>query len=914
MAENETIRKDFHQRGNGQHADDLSSIVSLVDQLFSSKTPYESGDIRDNRLHGHYQLPDAYAGRKIVLNETITGLVVENEWLTSAEDGLPVIETDEQTVVWNETRFGNELMERVPEEGVSRILKSQKSSDSATVQRHAKGIEVEHGYMNTPAGVEHYSRQLLQLIVTARMTINHAILVHLFEVGKQSYDFQEQRDLKHQYPDRYIEQNVQRFAMFQKSDEGARTIMDRHQTVLKSNGVVATTFILPQGSETFMRGGADDFSKSFNTAGPGGPLALNTPRDNVKTYSNVRIRHSSTLTSFDKREMGEYVRDPAISTVMFGSRQIMQSPYRYVSGTSGYLPWHRDIIIHCGQNDRMQRIGFLEALEASRIGRYEAILRGTSSGGTSDGGGSVNTATPLVNARRPSSKVASLGVREFGNKIAIGAKTLYNRFSGNTTLQEIGHTLFKESFNVLPQLEDGLLVLYPDLQSMIKKVGSNADDAALLAKLQTHQTTKGPSKKRWSKLMMLYLLNHKKSALGELIAFHFSINENVEGLSEYLIEVNGVFTKALHDGTDVKASQLINAGLNSASPLVQPVLDTLESGEAYDQFKRTVTSPHLSPSQVSGIVDCCKGFNVTTAKKTAAMAKGIASLVHEKIGAAHHEELNAKIVQVDVGDVMGDVGVGAIGIGANPEEGGFLEKAKTEDIDVTLLLFRPFQSWKTSSAILAKMGSETGGLLLGKSTTMIGDNAQKMVHYTNYALYFTPFIRKPENISIMHSVMVREYRGGRNTQFITKPDIEGWRRNCWIMDANPNRNSILVIPVPGDFKDDVLNLRLDRNPYPNPSGNLQTQVNQCFEKARELWSIDEMVTESEEVEFGSTINMLCRPDHQQEYVVSKKEFEGFRIGRSHLGPNIYAGMMGVLEGNERCLKQMDYAKTKLIVG
>ena len=95
----------------------------------------------------NFDLPEAYKGRNLFLRDTIDGFILEeNTWYTSI--CLPYVRTDEHHFAWNEWHFDTHLVGRVPEEGISRLIRSSKRSFKESTVRRGIAFQLEHGFVS----------------------------------------------------------------------------------------------------------------------------------------------------------------------------------------------------------------------------------------------------------------------------------------------------------------------------------------------------------------------------------------------------------------------------------------------------------------------------------------------------------------------------------------------------------------------------------------------------------------------------------------------------------------------------------------------------------------------------------------------------------------------------------------------
>ena len=98
----------------------------------------------DKFAYTNFDLPDAYRGRNLFLRDTIDGFIMEeNTWYTSV--CLPYVRTDEHHFAWNEWHFDTHVVGKVPEEGVSRLIRSSQRSFKESTVRRGIAFTLEHG-------------------------------------------------------------------------------------------------------------------------------------------------------------------------------------------------------------------------------------------------------------------------------------------------------------------------------------------------------------------------------------------------------------------------------------------------------------------------------------------------------------------------------------------------------------------------------------------------------------------------------------------------------------------------------------------------------------------------------------------------------------------------------------------------
>ena len=237
-----------------------------------------------------------------------------------------------------------------------------------------------------------------------------------------------------------------------------------------------------------------------------------------------------------------------------------------------------------------------------------------------------------------------------------------------------------------------------------------------------------------------------------------------------------------------------------------------------------------------------------------------------------------------------------------------------------ILLFRPAQTFRMASCILAKGGSDLGSTYHGHHDFMLSDDVVRKVHVGHYTFYSKSVVKRPKNYIIVENVFSQGYVGGMGTEFHTKSTFTGQAgagklgsggAQSLIAVAIP-RGSVPksnVIDITGRFAPSIYDTFKDgssriQEHYPG-SGNLydalQMQTLDMYRSTHE----DEYLTRVKRV------NTVMWRGHE----MSKNTNRGdgvssvmpTQLNTGHLGENIYPGLRKVLEGENTFVKDMEWA-------
>lgn len=146
-----------------QHRFPMSSAQSETDNKWSRYLGPPTGEIKpsayDKIARTNVDLPDNYLGKSLYMRDTIDGFILEdNRWYTTI--CLPWGHSDQLTISWNVWNFNTVLADRVPHEGISRLITSDRQSYKASVVRRGLAFVMEADHMGTPEGDIQYQRNV----------------------------------------------------------------------------------------------------------------------------------------------------------------------------------------------------------------------------------------------------------------------------------------------------------------------------------------------------------------------------------------------------------------------------------------------------------------------------------------------------------------------------------------------------------------------------------------------------------------------------------------------------------------------------------------------------------------------------------------------------------------------------------
>jgi len=147
-------------------------------------------------------------------------------------------------------------------------------------------------------------------------------------------------------------------------------------------------------------------------------------------------------------------------------------------------------------------------------------------------------------------------------------------------------------------------------------------------------------------------------------------------------------------------------------------------------------------------------------------------------------------------------------------------RATSPKVPRKILLFRPFQTYMMSSAILCKGGSSLGSTFVGHSDFQLSDDITRKVHYGHFTFMSKSVVKRPKQCSILEDVMAKSYVGGEGSKFFSLNGESSFKNQfeegnigtrdveaslfAWVVDNEPENDCIDIM---GHFDTSVLGQR-----------------------------------------------------------------------------------------------------------
>ena len=226
------------------------------------------------------------------------------------------------------------------------------------------------------------------------------------------------------------------------------------------------------------------------------------------------------------------------------------------------------------------------------------------------------------------------------------------------------------------------------------------------------------------------------------------------------------------------------------------------------------------------------------------------------------------------------------------------------------ILFRPFQTYRMASAILAKGGSELGATYHGHHDFMLSDDILRKVHVGHYTFYSKSVVKRPKNYIIIEDIFSQGYVGGEGVTMFTKDQFKNAAAEGTL--GKGGGPSIIAVETDEEPDADVLDI----------TGRFQQSIYDVFNEANaEVEHYRGSGSAYDDMDFAmlepyrndlndpylhrvQRFNTVCFRGMQ--YTRDEnKEMKLTHINTGHWGTNIYAGVRKVREGENSFMRQLD---------
>lgn len=252
------------------------------------------------------------------------------------------------------------------------------------------------------------------------------------------------------------------------------------------------------------------------------------------------------------------------------------------------------------------------------------------------------------------------------------------------------------------------------------------------------------------------------------------------------------------------------------------------------------------------------------------------------------------------------------GDGSSDGENGTVALDTDGNKVVGYILFRPFQTYRMASAILAKGGNELGSTFHGHHDFMLSDDILRKVHVGHYTFYSKSVVKRPKNYIIVEDIFSQGYVGGEGRTLFTKGPNGSFKKAVDENTLGKSGPSIIAVPTTEAPKGDVLDItgRFQQSVYDIfNEEDAQTEHYAGSGSAYEAMNLSMLEPyrnnmNDEYIMRVQRYNTVCFRGMQ--YTKDGTEMKLTQLNTGHWGTNIYPGVRKVREGEMSFMKQCNY--------
>lgn len=296
--------------------------------------PLVGGDVfnPDDREAEVIDLSQAYRGNikyvsKIIIREMTAS---DTFWVTEI---LPWLENNQSNMIgWNTVKFNDEILDRRPDEAVSRLVSSERSSQTAAMVSYGKAVMVEVGFYKTQEGQMYWFMHLKQIANATRETACFGVSLELLTckpIPSNPLNNLFVRDSPAQIRAR-MECEIKMFGIFHEPN-GVLAAIQTGRDMLAHESVVPTHVILPNGGLKQAAALAQDLGGSISVGG-------------LRTHESRGFRINRNSSPID----------PFFRETEIGSFFHMWSGYTRDTQKVGLS--HRDLLLWSEESNNFERV------------------------------------------------------------------------------------------------------------------------------------------------------------------------------------------------------------------------------------------------------------------------------------------------------------------------------------------------------------------------------------------------------------------------------------------------------------------------------------------------------------------------------------------------------------------------------
>lgn len=238
------------------------------------------------------------------------------------------------------------------------------------------------------------------------------------------------------------------------------------------------------------------------------------------------------------------------------------------------------------------------------------------------------------------------------------------------------------------------------------------------------------------------------------------------------------------------------------------------------------------------------------------------------------------------------------------------------DANSDLLIFRPHQTYRMASGILAEGGSALGSTFHGHHDFMMSDDIIRKVHVGHYTFYSKSVVKNPKKYVIVEDIFAQGYVGGENAVAFDGAEAYIEKAGEGLLGRG-DCPSLIVVRIPKDASDglkDCIDItgRFHPSIYDKMGGSYSEGGDDHYKGAAEV----QKALQLEQIEpYRQTdidqfhnrvqrVNTVCFQGMEGRKVDGG--FKPIKLNKGHWGINVYPGCKRVREGENSFMSDCQY--------
>lgn len=202
------------------------------------------------------------------------------------------------TLNWWRWTFNNHILNRRPDESVSKLLTSERSSGSEAMVNYGIALEMEYNFFNTAAGRRHYWMQHKQIYLAIMETAAMGCALELLntEPPTDSTVLTRQPTMNKTEFLAVLKREVQFWNIFTKEENGWKIAIRMASEVLAQRGVKPSYAIFPRGSAGMIQQARPELRQAHISGRP-----YNDAAEATLSFNGITIRESRPFLRGEKQ-------------------------------------------------------------------------------------------------------------------------------------------------------------------------------------------------------------------------------------------------------------------------------------------------------------------------------------------------------------------------------------------------------------------------------------------------------------------------------------------------------------------------------------------------------------------------------------------------------------------------------------